>query len=88
MGTHNHGVQHGAIEWRAGVRHVLPDALSRLTHVQNPEADVNDSFPDDFTSGAPSEFAVPRGPSLDGVRLAEVDAVGGDGADGDGSLSD
>ena len=59
------------LEWRAGVQHVLPESLSRLPHVQNPQADVDDSFPDDFTSGAPSEFVGPRGPSLDVVRLAD-----------------
>ena len=67
------------LAWRAGVQRILPEALSRLSHVQNPQADVDDSFPDDFTSGAPSELVGPRGPRLDGVRLAEGDAAGGDG---------
>ena len=62
--------------WRAEVQHDLPDALSRLPHTRTPQADVDDSFPDDFTSKAISEFVVPRGPSLDGVRVAEVEAVG------------
>ena len=76
------------LEWRAGAQNVLLDALSRLPHIQNPQSHVDDSFPDDFTSGASSEFVGPWGASLDGVRLTEVYAVGGDGADGNGSLSD
>ena len=71
------------LEWRAGVQHVVPDALPRLPHAKDTPADVDDSFPDDFTSGAPSDFLGPRGPSLDGVWLAEIDAVGGAGADSD-----
>ena len=69
------------LEWRAGVQHVVPDALSRLPHAKDTPADVDDFLLDDFTSGAPSDFLGPRGPSLDGVRLAEIDAVGGAGTD-------
>ena len=69
------------LEWRAGVQHVVPDALSRLPHAKDTPADVDDSIPDDFTSGAPSGFLGPREPSLDREWLAEIDAVGGAGAD-------
>ena len=73
--------------WRAGVQHVLPDALSRLPHTQTPQADVDDSFRYDFTSKAPFGFLGPREPSLDGIRLAGVEAVGVGEKDGGGSLA-
>ena len=76
------------LKWRAGVQHVEPDALSRLPHVKDTPVDVDDSFPDDFTSEAPSDFLGPRGPSLGGVWLAEIDAVGGAGTDSGDSLSE
>ena len=69
------------LEYRAGVQHVVPDALSRLPHAKDTPADVDASFPDGFPSGAPSEFLGPRGPSLHGVWLADIDAVGGAGAE-------
>ena len=68
--------------------HVVPDALSRLPHAKDTPADADDFFPDDFTSGAPSDFLGPRGPCLDGVWLAEIDAVGGAGTDSGDPLSE
>ena len=72
----------------ASGQHVVPDALSRLPHAKDTPADADDSFPDDFTSGAPSNFLGARGPSLDGVWLAEIDAVGGAGTDSGDPLSE
>ena len=76
------------LEWRAGVQHVLPNALSRLPHSLESQANVDDSFPDNFTLGAPSDVLGPKGSTLDGVRLAKVDAENVAGADGDDSPSD
>ena len=59
------------LEWRAGLEHVLPDAFSRLPHMPTPQDDIDDSFPDDFTSPGPADES-PQGPTLDGVRLAEL----------------
>ncbi|CAB1106770.1 unnamed protein product [Ectocarpus sp. CCAP 1310/34] len=38
-----------ALEWKAGVEHVVPDALSRLPVANPVEVDVDDSFPDDLS---------------------------------------
>lgn len=62
------------LEWRAGTQHVLPDALSRLPHNPSPGADISDAFPDDATSAQPQQFVGPRGPQLDGVLLADLEA--------------
>lgn len=59
--------------WKEGAQHVLPDALSRLPHAPYPQGDVDDSFPDDPSSSSPSAFVGPRGPVLDGTRLADID---------------
>lgn len=59
--------------WKSGVEHVLPDTLSRLPHATEPQEDVDDSFPDDITSGAPSDYVGPRGPTLNGVPLADLE---------------
>ncbi|CAN0439143.1 unnamed protein product, partial [Scytosiphon promiscuus] len=58
--------------WKAGVEHVLPDALSRLPHSPEPQEDVDDSFPDDATSRAKSDYVGPQGPTLDGFRLVDL----------------
>ncbi|CAB1097364.1 unnamed protein product [Ectocarpus sp. CCAP 1310/34] len=58
--------------WREGVHHVLPDALSRLPVASSPSVDIDDSFPDDFTSPDSATFVGPQGPVLDGVRLADL----------------
>lgn len=63
------------LEWKEGAQHVLPDALSRLPHSPHPQADVDESFPDDFTSSAASAFVGPRGPVLNGVRLADLETL-------------
>eukprot|EP00903_Cladosiphon_okamuranus_P015718 g14508.t3 len=59
--------------WKAGVEHVLPDTLSRLPYSAEPQEDVDDSFPDDATSKAPSDYVGPQGPKLDGVPLADLE---------------
>ncbi|CAB1121589.1 unnamed protein product [Ectocarpus sp. CCAP 1310/34] len=40
------------LEWKAGVEHALPNALSRLTVANPVVVDVDDSFPDDLSSAA------------------------------------
>ncbi|CAN0436657.1 unnamed protein product, partial [Pylaiella littoralis] len=62
------------LEWRAGTNMALPDALSRLPHAPEPGADIDDSFSDDGTSASPEQFVGPRGPSLEGVLLADLEA--------------
>eukprot|EP00752_Nemacystus_decipiens_P017631 g15802.t1 len=64
--------------WKSGVEHVLPDTLSRLPHSAAPQHDIDDSFPDDATSGAPSDYVGPRGPTLDGVPLADLETFSPD----------
>ena len=59
--------------WKSGVEHVLPDTLSRLPHSVEPQENVDDSFPDDATSAAPSDYVGSQGPTLDGVRLADLE---------------
>eukprot|EP00752_Nemacystus_decipiens_P015070 g13425.t1 len=66
------------IVWKSGVEHVLPDTLSRLPHSTEPQHDTDDSFPDDATSGAPSDYVGPRGPTLEGVPLADVETFSPD----------
>ena len=63
------------LEWKAGVEHVVPDALSRLPVASPVEVDVDDSFPDDLSSAAAGVSVETLGPELDGVRLAELDPV-------------
>lgn len=58
--------------WKSGVEHVLPDTLSRLPHSEEPQEDVDDSFPDDATSKSPSDYVEPQGPTY-GVRLADLE---------------
>ena len=64
---------HMTMRWRAGSAHQLPDALSRLLR-PGPAADpIDDSFPDDATSGKPSDYVGPQGPVLDGFPLKELE---------------
>ena len=63
------------LRWREGCQHVLPDALSRLPHSRMPQADVDDSFPDDLSSRDRADFVGPRGPILDGTRLSELEPL-------------
>lgn len=58
--------------WKAGLEHVLPDALSRLPHSAEPQEDVDDSFPDDTNSKAPSDYVGLQGPTLEGVRVVDM----------------
>ena len=60
------------LKWREGTKHVLPDAMSRLPHQEEPGADIDDAFPDDFSLSPPSEGGQPRGPRLDGQWLSEL----------------
>ncbi|CAN0000870.1 unnamed protein product, partial [Pylaiella littoralis] len=57
---------------------VLPDALSRSPHSAEPQDDLDDSFPDDATSKAPSDYVGPQGPTLDGVPLVNLVTFGPD----------
>ncbi|CAB1097320.1 unnamed protein product [Ectocarpus sp. CCAP 1310/34] len=63
------------LEWKAGVEHVVPDALSRLPVANPVEVDVDDSFPDYLSSAAAGASLEISGPELKGVRLAELDPV-------------
>ncbi|CAB1100578.1 unnamed protein product [Ectocarpus sp. CCAP 1310/34] len=63
------------LEWKAGVEHVVPDALSWLPVTCPVEVDADDSFPDDLSSTAAGASVEIVGPDLDGVRLAELDPV-------------
>ena len=61
------------IRWRAYSSHQLPDALSRLLR-PGPTADaIDDSFPDDATSGEPDAYVGPQGPVLNGFPLRELE---------------
>lgn len=66
------------LEWKAGVEHVVPDALSRLPVASPVVIDVDDSFPDDLSSAAAGASVEILGPELDGVRLAELNPVQAD----------
>lgn len=57
---------------------MLPNTLSRLPQASEIQADIDDSFPDDFTSGSSSDFAGHRGPQLAGQRLSELSPGGTD----------
>ena len=61
------------LEWKAGVEHVVPDALSRLPVAGTAGVDVDDSFPDDSSFAVEGASAETLGPELDGVRLADLD---------------
>ena len=60
------------LRWREGAKHVLPDVMSRLPHQEEPGADIDDAFPDDFSLSSPSKEGQPRGPRLDGQWLSEL----------------
>ena len=64
--------------WKAGVEHVVPDALSRLPVASPVEVDVDDSFPDDLSSATAGASVETLGPELDGVRLGELDPAQAD----------
>lgn len=51
---------------------MLPDALPRHPHAGESQPDIDDSFPDDFTSGSPEEFVDPRALQLARQRLSEL----------------
>ena len=65
------------LAWRPGAQHVLPEALSRLPHAPQPQPDIDDSFPDDVSvrSAAAAALRDPSGPTLDGIRLADLEAL-------------
>ena len=63
------------MRWRAGSSHQLPDALSRLPR-PGPAADpIDDSFPDDATSGELGDYVGPQGPVLEGVLLKDLEPL-------------
>ena len=60
------------LQWRPGANHQLPDALSRLPLGDAPGTDIDDSFPDDYSTR--TTYRGPRGPVLEGVLLSELGA--------------
>ena len=63
------------MRWRAVSSHQLPDALSRLPR-PGPAADpIDDSFPDDATSGELGDYVGPQGPVLEGVLLKDLEPL-------------
>ena len=61
------------IQWRAGSSHQLPGALSRLLRPGLAADPVDDSVPDDATSGEPDAYVRPQGPVLNGLPLRELE---------------
>ena len=61
------------MNWRPGTSHQLPDALSHLLHPSAAGDSMDDSFPDDTSSGNPTDYVGPRRPILDGQLLNDLE---------------
>ncbi|CAB1100402.1 unnamed protein product [Ectocarpus sp. CCAP 1310/34] len=66
------------LEWKAGVEHVVPDALSWLPVAGPAEVDVDDASRDDLSSAVEGASVEVLGSALDGVRLADLDPAQAD----------
>ena len=61
------------MQWRPGTSHQLPDVLSRLLRPGEAGDSIDVSFPDDTSSGNPTDCVGPRGPILDGQLLNDLE---------------
>ena len=59
-------------QWRPGANYQITDALSRLSLINAPSTDIDDSFPDD--SSARTTYEGPRRPVHDGVLISKLGA--------------
>ena len=59
--------------WRLGTSHHLPDALTRLPRPDAADDLIDDSFPDNASSGNPTDCVGLRGPIRDGQLLSVLE---------------
>ena len=60
------------LQWRPGANHQLPDTLLSLPLSDAPSKDIDNTFPDDSSTG--TTYRGPKESMLDGVLLSEVEA--------------